>query len=156
MYNLFSNSDPLTKKEKLCMTRPNLAHVLDISVKFDLDLDFPSVSGQRRFLRAVGGKINGSGIEAEVTPQAGDWLIRRPDGVQENDQRIYFTMPDGQHIYMRSIGFTSPEGHFHCTPRFDIQAGPHDWLTRTVFAGIGYLNATGFEIKVYKLEDTET
>jgi|SRR5690606_22500735 len=134
------------------MTLPVLDHVLDISVRFDLDIVFPSVSGERGFLRACDGKISGSGIEGQVEPQAGDWLIRRPDGVLENDQRIFFTTTSGHHIYMRSLGFTAQNGRFHCTPRFDTQAGPHDWLTRTVFAGVGRLDASGFEIRVYKLE----
>jgi hypothetical protein len=135
------------------MTEPGLLHVLDIEIGFDLDLPNPSLSGDRAFLRASGGRLTGSGIEAEVDPQAGDWSQRQPDGTLVNDQRIWFTLPDGRHIYMRSLGFTRPDGWFHCTPRFDTEAGPLDWLTRTVFLGTGHLDRSGCAFRVYRLED---
>ena len=135
------------------MTGPTLCHVLDIKVDFDLDLPYPSVSGERGFLRASGGTISGSGIDGTVEPQAGDWLIRRPDGILENDQRIFFTTAPGQHIYMRSLGITDSDGRFRCTSRFDTETGQYDWLTRSVVAGVGHLDSAGFEIRVYRLED---
>ena len=88
-----------------------------------------------------------------VDPQAGDWTLRQPDGTLLNDQRIWFTLPDGGHIYMRSLGVTQADGRFHCTPRFDTAAGPLDWLTRTVFIGAGHLDAQGCAFSVYRLED---
>jgi hypothetical protein len=135
------------------MTHPGLSHVFDVSVNFDLDLQYPSLSGQRAFLRAAGGQIIGSGIEGEVDPQAGEWAMCPTDSLMVNDQRIWFNLPDGEHIYMRSLGFTYPGGRFHCTPRFDTRAGPLDWLTRTLFVGRGHLDHAGFAIKVYRLED---
>lgn len=134
-----------------CMT-PVLVHVFDIEVRFDIDLPNPSLGGDRVFYRAASGTIRGSGIEGRVEPQAGDWAIRRPDGVLVNDQRIVFTLAGDRHLYMRSLGFTAPDGTFHSTPRFDVAAGVHDWITRTIFAGTGRLDAEGFSLQVCRLE----
>jgi len=114
----------------------------------------PSNTGQTRAAvyvdsGTVSGKING-----KVMPMSGaDWALVRKDGVLDFDARYLLELDDGTVIYLQNRGFRwgseaamqamreqkevpHDQYYMRVTPRFEVPAGPHDWLNRYVFVGV--------------------
>lgn len=110
---------------------------------------------QRGFVSVSRGIVTGPLLEGEVVPDSGgDWPLIRSDGVIAFDARYLIRANDGTLIQVFNRGFahTTPEvqarlergesidpgeNYFRLTPSFETAPGPHDWLTRTVFIGLG-------------------
>ena len=41
--------------------------------------------------------------------------------------------------------------YFRCTPTFEVPPGPHDWLTKYVFIGVGSRDEKGNLIRYYQV-----
>ncbi|MBI5439865.1 MAG: DUF3237 family protein [Deltaproteobacteria bacterium] len=111
--------------------------------------------GARGFVPVVGGTIEGPRLTGEAVPlSGGDWPLFRPDGVVEFDARYLLRAADGTLISVHNRGFAHapPEvakrieagervdpslNYFRLSPVFEVPAGPHEWLARTVFVGTG-------------------
>jgi hypothetical protein len=107
------------------------------------------------FVGIAGGVIEGPRLQGRALPRSGgDFAQIRPDGVVEFNAHYLFEAADGTPIYVHNTGFgrvppnvLRPEGsfdsselmehYFRVTPRFQVQAGPHDWLNRTLLIGSG-------------------
>ncbi|RYG64975.1 DUF3237 family protein [bacterium] len=108
---------------------------------------------RRGFVAVRGGTITGSRLSGRVLPQSGgDWPRLWPNGLIEFEAHYLLEADDGTPIYVhnRGLAWSSPEvlarieagervrpDETYCriTPRFEAPAGPHEWLTRTVFVG---------------------
>ncbi len=117
--------------------------------------DFGTVGyGQRRFLGAVRGSFEGLRLRGELLPDGGDWLLTRPDGVQEIDVRLTLCTDDGALIYVRYGGVRhaepevmarmargeqvdASEVYFRITPRFETGHSNYQWLNNIVAVGVG-------------------
>jgi len=131
---------------------------------FRVRLDFPSgprirlpIRGgeQRGFVSVLHGIVTGPLLQGEVVAgSGGDWPLIRSDGVIAFDARYLIRAEDGTLIQVFNRGFAHAapevqsrlargepidpaENYFRLTPSFETAPGPHDWLTRTVFVGIG-------------------
>ena len=103
-------------------------------------------------------------------------LVRlfRPDGVLQMDARYMLEAEDGALILLHNRGFLwgrtpdvipriqdwmfrggppVPHSEFYlrAAPTFEVSTGPHDWLTRHVFVGVGDRYADGNIIRYYAL-----
>jgi len=127
---------------------------------------------ERAGVFATQGSFEGPRIRGEVLGSSGgDYAAMRPDGVLDFDARYMLRADDGTLIYLQSRGYrwlapadaapgaapgtapgTAPEAAYMrvCT-RFEVEAGPHDWLARHVFVGLGRRTATGNLIRYYCL-----
>lgn len=113
------------------------------------------------------GWIKGPRLNGKALPgSGGDWALFRPDGVLQMDARYMLQADDGTPILIHNRGYLwgrTPdviprmqdwmfrggppvphhEYYLRATPTFEVQAGPHDWLMRHVFVGIGDRFADG-------------
>jgi hypothetical protein len=119
----------------------------------------------RGFVAVAGGEVTGPRLSGTVVPgSGGDWPRFWRSGLIEFEAHYMLEASDGTPIYIhnRGIAYSSPETlrkieageavdpqetYLRITPRFEVPAGPHDWLARTVFVGTAerHGNETQFE-----------
>jgi hypothetical protein len=110
---------------------------------------------KRGFVGVRGGEITGPRLQGSVLPHSGgDWPSVRPDGVFHFSARYMLQASDGTIIYMTNRGYrhgppeviaellasrpVDPSRYYmRLAPEFEVPAGPHDWMGRTVFVGTG-------------------
>jgi len=141
------------------LSPPGLEFAFRITLTFDEGprLRFAPAwqAGLRGFVGAQGGRIEGPRLSGRVLPQSGgDWPRLWQSGLVEFEAHYLLEAADGTPIYIhnRGIAWSAPEvlarieagepvggDETYCrvTPRFEVPAGPHDWLARTVFVGKG-------------------
>lgn len=156
---------------------PRLEFCFEIALKFaryETVGPMPSGAG-RGFVYLDSGTISGPRLNGTVIPYSGgDWALFRPDDVLATDARYMLQADDGARILMHNRGYLwgrqpdtirrmqqwmfedGPEVPFEefylrCAPTFEVQAGPHDWLMRHIFVGIGRRQRDGNTIRYYAL-----
>lgn len=124
--------------------------------------------GDRYFVEVMGGSFEGPRLKGKVLRGGGDWPHIRPDGVFDFDARYMLQEDDGTLIYLINRGFRwgpqdvmqrlsqrlpvdPSEYYMRTSPSFDVPKGPHDWLTRHLFFGIGDKTPEGNVIHYYQL-----
>lgn len=139
------------------MQPPKLEHAFSIRMEFGAGprVRFTPAGTQfvRGFVAVQGGVISGPRLSGRVLPQSGgDWPRLWPAGLVEFEAHYLLEAEDGTPIYVhnRGLAWSSPdvlarieageavgpdETYCRITPRFEAPAGPHEWLTRTVFVG---------------------
>jgi hypothetical protein len=111
--------------------------------------------GRSGCVGVVGGTVTGPRLQGKVIPNSGgDWPHLWPDGTIEFDARYLIEATDGTLIYVQNRGVAHApaqvqsrinagehvnpdENYFRTTPVFIVPCGPHDWLCKTIFVGIG-------------------
>lgn len=95
-----------------------------------------------------------------VRGSGGDFPMVRADGSGRFESQYLLETDDGAHILKRSTGVrhappevvrallageqVDPQSYYmRMMPRFEAPAGPHDWLNRTLFVGVGQRNPEG-------------
>ena len=139
--------------------------VLQGEFAFEVRLEFPSgprirfgplpEGGRCSYVPVVSGTVTGPRLQGKVVPYSGgDWPHLWPDGTIEFDARYLIEADDGTLIYVQNRGFAHApadvqaridagqtvdprENYFRTTPTFKTSVGPHDWLCRTIFVGLG-------------------
>ena len=84
----------------------------------------------------------------------GDFPLQRPNGVIDFDARYLLEADDGAIVYLENRGYRWPKSeaigeqmranqdvgfgdyYMRVTPRFDVPAGPHEWMAKHVFVGV--------------------
>ena len=104
------------------------------------------------FTPITGGTVSGPRLNGVVLPYGGDWSTTRPTGT-ELDARYLLKADDGAVIDILNRGFwradpsvdarveagedvPETEYYYRTFPMFQTDAGPHAWLTSTVFVGM--------------------
>ena len=108
----------------------------------------------RGFVGLQGGEVLGPRLTGQVVPNSGgDWPRMWSSGLVEFEAHYMLKADDGTPIYIhnRGLAYSSPEviarieagettdpAETYCriTPRFEVEAGPHEWLNRTIFVGV--------------------
>ena len=148
--------------------REGAMNVPQLEFAFRVRLDFPTgprirfpVRGAetRGFVTVAGGTVTGPRLQGDVIPgSGGDWPLFRSDGVVVFDARYLIRAQDGTIIQVFNRGYAHAaadvqaridrgepvdpaENYFRLSPVFETDAGPHDWLTRSVFIGSGEKHA---------------
>ena len=79
--------------------------LMQVSAKLDDPQILPDAPrGTRRILHVKRGSFSGPGLEGQVLPSGGDWVLMRRDGVAELAIRFTLRTRDAQWIYMRWDG----------------------------------------------------
>jgi hypothetical protein len=124
--------------------------------------------GTRKILPVTGGKIEGPKIRGKLLPFGADWLITRPDGVQELDVRLTTQTDDGEliYIYYGGLYWDSPEVnsrfdkgepvdpseyYFRTTPTFETGSEKYGWLNSIICVGVGKIIPGGVHYKIYEI-----
>jgi hypothetical protein len=138
---------------------PGLVFAFRILLQFDsgprLRFEPAHRAGRRGHVAVKGGEISGPRLQGRVVPlSGGDWPMFWPGGLVDFEAHYQLEAADGTPIYIhnRGIAWHSPdvlarleagqpvaphETYCRITPRFEVPAGPHDWLGRTLFVGTG-------------------
>jgi hypothetical protein len=138
---------------------PGLQFAFRIVLQFDsgprLRFEPAHRAGRRGHVAVQGGQISGPRLQGRVVPlSGGDWPLFWPGGLVDFEAHYQLEAADGTPIYIhnRGIAWSSPEvlarieagqavapheTYCRITPRFEVPAGPHEWLGRTMFVGTG-------------------
>jgi hypothetical protein len=107
----------------------------------------------RGFVSVIGGDVSGPRLSGRVVPHSGgDWPLMWAGGLIEFEAHYMLEASDGTPIYIRNHGIAcadpavverveagdveAPAPYCRVTPRFEVPAGPHEWLGRTIFVGV--------------------
>jgi hypothetical protein len=136
-----------------------------------LDLGRLPVGGRRLGVQIESGHFEGPRLRGTVVPGGGEWPHVRDDDVFCFDARYHLRTDDGTIILLHNRGYrhATPEVmerlwalrpgdtvdpseyYFRATPTFEVAPGPHDWLARHVFVGLGERTETGNCIRYFKV-----
>ena len=120
----------------------------------------PTAAGvQRGFVAVTGGVVSGPRFSGRIVPHSGgDYPTILPTGTAVFDARYLIEAEDGTLIQLNSRGYrhasaevnarllrgeeVPPSAYYmYATPWFDVPAGPHEWLGRSVFLVDGHRHA---------------
>lgn len=129
-----------------------------------------NMGATRAAIYAAEGTVEGPGIKGRVVPMSGgDWPLLRPDGVIDFDARYLLELEDGTIIYLQNRGYrwaytseaaerlsrnepVDPSDYYmRVSPKFDVPAGPYDWLAKHVFVGVAEKTPGANRIHYFKL-----
>jgi hypothetical protein len=138
---------------------PGLEFAFRIELEFDagprLRFEPAYQAGKRGFVAVQGGTITGPRLQGRVLSRSGgDWPRLWHSGLVEFEAHYLLEAADGTPIYIhnRGLAYAAPETlarieagqavaptdtYCRVTPRFEVPAGPHEWLARTLFVGTG-------------------
>jgi hypothetical protein len=115
------------------------------------------------------GRFSGPGLKGRVVPgSGGDFPLVRADGGGRFESQYLLETDDGAVILQRSSGVrhTTPEVarallageqvdphsyYMRMTPKFEAPVGRYDWLSRTLFVGVGRRNPNGSVFRYWKV-----
>jgi len=137
--------------------KPSLEFAFAVRMQFPEGprVRFKPAFGQytRGFVTVAGGEVSGPLLQGRVVPNSGgDWPQMWDSGLIDFEAHYMMEARDGTPIYIRNrgIAYSSPETlkaieagekvspdatYLRITPRFEVPAGPHEWLARTIFVG---------------------
>jgi len=146
------------------------AFTIELELAPPVFLPSPQLGVRHAAVHVLSGSITGPRLSGRVVPSSGgDWARLRPDGVLELDARYSLEANDGTFITMNSVGYrwgpadlmqaqargelVDPGDYYmRVTPRFVVGEGPHEWLARHIFVGLGGRTATGNRIDYFVLD----
>lgn len=150
---------------------PPLVFVFELRVK----VADPVVIGQvphglRRIVAITGGTMRGPQLNGVVVPDSGaDWQMIQPDGFSELDTRYTLRTDKDELVYVQNVGIrhAAPEVmqqlnagkvvdpglvYFRTVPKFETAAPGLQWLTRSVFIGVGERSPNEVIVRFYRVE----
>lgn len=149
---------------------PELRFVMTVRLEFADAFTTPTLSSgvQLGQVSVASGVFEGPGLRGRALPSGGDNPVVRRDGVALLDARYFLEVEDGTLIRIHNRGiFRMPDEvrerlergeevdhhdyYIRTSPTFEVPAGPHDWLARHTFVGVGRRHATGNEISYYQV-----
>ena len=156
---------------------PHLEFAFAITLKFErVQVIDPAPEGGRRTAVYVDeGVIEGPLLNGRAVPNSGgDYAYFRPDDTAVFDARYMLEADDGTLILIRNKGYlwerkpgvmqrlrqwafeggdpVSPDEYYlRARPTFECSQGPHYWLTRHVFVGVGERRRDGNHVRYYML-----
>jgi hypothetical protein len=105
-----------------------------------------------------------------VVPNSGaDWQMIQPDGFSELDTRYSLRTDKGELVYVQNVGIrhAPPDVmkrlnageivdpklvYFRTVPKFETSVPSLQWLTRSVFVGVGERSPNEVIVRFYRLE----
>jgi len=159
---------------------PKLEFAFEVKLQFHRDPSIENIpiGGSRGFVGVEGGTFEGPNIKGKAIPYSGgDYAHFRSDGVVSFEARYILEEEDGTRILLNNRGYSwfkdeaaakrwadikegkiegekavAPEGYYFRTcPTFEVPAGKHDWLNKTVIVGAGARSLDGNLIRYYKV-----
>ena len=134
---------------------PSLIFAFEVRAQVSPPLELGETTrGRRRIVPIVGGTFDGPELTGRLLPGGADWQIIHPDGFSELDSRYTLETVSGELILVqnRGIRHAAPDVmqrllagesvdpsavYFRTTPTFETSAPRLQWLSRSVFVGIG-------------------
>ena len=148
---------------------PTLEFVFEATVTLGTPLELGSTAAARsRFVPITGGTVVGPKLNGVVLSGGGDWQEIGNDGLTTIHARYMLKAEDGTAIAIDNPGVrvASPQiiarltagedldpalYYFRTTPTFQVAAGPHDWLRRSVFVCQGIRHPQSVVMRYFKV-----
>jgi len=148
---------------------PKLTYAFELHATVAAPTELGQVpNGRRRIIDITGGTVEGQ-IKGKVRPGGADWQIVRADGFTELDTRYTLETDKGQLIYVQNPGVRSAPPdvmkkllagevvdpalvYFRTQPKFETSAPELQWITRSLFVGMGERYPNEVVIRFYRVE----
>jgi hypothetical protein len=129
---------------------PSLIGEIGFAPAFHLTLEYDgrhieeTPHGDRILRRITGGTIFGR-IEGTVYPHgAGEFSLRREDGVTDINGHVLLQDDSGEWFYIRNIGYSREDGYFRVSSWVDVDVrGQYGWALGLLFVGIARPSENG-------------
>lgn len=154
---------------KAAPAAPKLTYAFELHATVAAPTELGQVAnGRRRIIDITGGTVEGR-IKGKVRPGGADWQIVRADGFTELDTRYTIETDQGQLIYVQNPGVrtAAPDVmkkllagelvdpglvYFRTQPKFETSAPDLQWMTRSLFVGMGERYPNEVVIRFYRVE----
>lgn len=159
------------------MDNPRLEFAFEVRLRFTRvqTLERMPSGATRGAVYVDSGEFEGPNIRGRAVPDSGgDYALFRPDGVIALDARYMLEEQDGTLILLHNRGYLwgrhpdtmqklrdwafaggapvpHAEYYLRANPTFEVPTGPHEWLMRHVFVGIGERLPDGNRVRYYAL-----
>lgn len=149
---------------------PALDFVFTIDVEVSETINIgPTAQGMRRVAPIRGGKVTGPGFLGTVLNAGADFQRYPTEDLALLEANYVLELEDGQRILVenRAVRAADPAdlekmmaGHhvdparvyFRCVPSLSVDdCGPHAWMNRTLFLGVGTRGVAGVRIDVFRV-----
>jgi hypothetical protein len=150
---------------------PPLTFAFELRAKVGDPVEIGQVAhGRRRIVPIQGGTVRGPMLNATVVAGSGaDWQLIQPDGFSELDTRYTLQTDKGDRVYVQNAGIrhAAPDVmkkllagqpvdpklvYFRTVPKFETSVPSLQWLTRSIFVGVGERFPNEVVIRFYRLE----
>jgi Protein of unknown function (DUF3237) len=150
---------------------PSLTFAFELRAKVGEPVEIGQIPhGRRRIVPIQGGTVRGPMLNAAVVPGSGsDWQLIQPDGFSELDTRYTLQTEKGQLVYVQNAGIrhAAPDVmkkllagqtvdpqlvYFRTVPKFETSVPELQWLTRSIFVGVGERFPTEVVVRFYRLD----
>jgi hypothetical protein len=157
------------QSSKAAPAAPKLTYAFELRATVATPTELGQVAnGRRRIIDITGGVVTGQ-IKGKVRPGGADWQIVLADGFTELDTRYTLETDTGQLIYVQNPGMrhAPPDVmkkllageavdpalvYFRTQPKFETSAPELQWLTRSLFVGLGERYPSEVVIRFYRVE----
>ncbi len=149
---------------------PRLTFAFELRARVGSPTEVGQVThGRRRIIAIEGGTVQGPLLNGTVPAGGADWQVIQPDGFTELDTRYTIETDLGEIVYVQNPGIrtAAPEVmqkllagevvdpklvYFRTQPRFETSAPGLQWLTRSLFVGVGERFPSEVVIRFFKVE----
>ncbi len=149
---------------------PQLVFAFELRAQVGPPAEIGAVThGRRRIVPILGGTVDGPMLKGTVPSGGADWQMIQPDGFSELDTRYTLRTEKGELVYVQNVGIrhAPPEVmqrlnagqivdpklvYFRTVPKFETAAPALQWLTRSVFVGVGERSPNEVIVRFYRLE----
>ena len=148
---------------------PELAFAFEARVQVGPPLQIGQTPrGLRRIVPIAGGTFEGPGFRGAVLPGGADWQVIQADGFSDLDTRYTLETDAGDLVYVqnRGVRHAAPDVmkrllagepvdpahvYFRTVPTFETAAPHLQWLTRSVFVGVGERQPSEVVIRFWRV-----
>jgi Protein of unknown function (DUF3237) len=143
-------------------------HLFDMHVDLQPAQLISTAVGTRLTFIAQGGVIDGPGLQGEILPGGGDWLLVGTDQVGRIDVRATLRSHDGALIHYETRGVIKipadgldrlaagemlpyAQTYVRTTPKFETADDRYGWLNEIVAVGYNVLSPDHIDYRVYRV-----
>ena len=149
---------------------PRLTFAFELRARVGNPIEVGQVThGRRRIVPIEGGTVKGSQLNGTVPAGGADWQTIQADGFTELDTRYTIQTDKNELIYVQNAGIrtAAPDVmqkllagqtvdpnlvYFRTQPKFETSAASLQWLTKSLFIGVGERYPNEVVIRFYKVE----
>ena len=167
---IFGGSAAAQEASGVQLTAPRLVFAFELRARVGAPIEVGQVAqGRRRIVPIEGGTIKGPMLNGTVTAGGADWQLIQADGFTQLDTRYTIQTDEGQLVYVQNPGIrtAAPDVmqkllagqtvdpklvYFRTQPRFETAAPELEWLTKSLFVGVGERFPSEVVIRFYQVE----
>ena len=149
---------------------PRLTFAFELRARVGNPIEVGQVThGRRRIVPIEGGTVKGPQLNGTVPAGGADWQTIQADGFTELDTRYTIQTDKKELIYVQNAGIrtAAPDVmqkllagqtvdpnlvYFRTQPKFETSAASLQWLTKSLFIGVGERYPNEVVIRFYKVE----